>query len=64
MKLKLVEGSGGLYERNNDAEAAASIMFLSQGGKVKLIFWDREGFNGLSANLSFVSLFEYTGGGR
>ena len=38
MKLKLVEGSGGLYERNNDAEAAASIMFLSQGGKVKLIF--------------------------
>ena len=34
MKLKLVEGSGGLYERNDDAEAAANIMFLLQGGKV------------------------------
>ena len=34
MKMKLVEGNGGLYERNDDSEATANIMFRSQGGKV------------------------------
>ena len=40
MKMKLVEGDGGLYERNDDSEATADIVLRSQGGKVKLFFWE------------------------
>lgn len=56
MKMKLVEGDGGLYERNDDSEATADIVLRSQGGKVHFFCGKREGFNGLSANLLFVWL--------
>ena len=38
MKMKLVEGDGGLYERNDDSEATADIVLRSQGGKVSFFF--------------------------